>query len=447
MEWAKLLSPLRLGEKNTSEVTASHRTRFEQDYDRIIFSHPFRSLQDKTQVFPMPEDDFVHTRLTHSLEVSSVGRSLGRTVGEFIIKSHPSLASGGLSPYDFGAIVATACLTHDIGNPPFGHAGESTISDFFKNDPAGQFFKDHVPDIDWSDLTNFEGNAQGFRILTDPEYKGLKCTAATLATFTKYPRASNINSTSSRKSQKKYGFYQSNLSEFQEVAATCGLLPLGEHSWIRHPLAFLVEAADDICYLIIDLEDGTRLGLIPFEQTRDLLSEIIGDRYDPGKLREINSLDQKLGTLRALAIQQLIQDTAKVFLTLEKDLLTGTFDQALTDQLPYANTLKTITKLSIEHIYRSKQVIQREAMGLEVLSNILRQFTTAMFQVVFNAQHSTSHHQTIYRLLPGNVRHQLERPAITIYQGVRIILDFVAGMTDRSAVKMHRILTGQITVF
>ena len=251
MIWKTLLSAKRKGQR-TGMTAESSRSAFEQDYDRIIFSHPFRRLQDKTQVHPLPEHDFVHTRLTHSLEVSSVGRSLGKRAGEIILQRNPELA-GDFTLFDFGAIVAAASLAHDLGNPPFGHAGEDSISDFFLHHPAGMQFRQSVSDEQWEDLVRFEGNAQGFRIL-DKEQYGLRLTYACLGAFTKYPCPAFFpDRDRKRKSQKKFGFFQSEKMAFAEIATDLGLIQTQKECWCRHPLAFLVEAADDICYSIIDL--------------------------------------------------------------------------------------------------------------------------------------------------------------------------------------------------
>ena len=447
MDWLSLMSPHRLNQQDAVMKVDPLRTPFDQDYDRIIFSHPFRSLQDKTQVFPLPENDFVHNRLTHSLEVSSVGRSLGRAAGEKVLNKYEHLVEKGLSTHDFGAVVAAACLAHDIGNPPFGHAGESTISNFFKNDPKGQFFKGKVSKNEWQDLIAFEGNAQGFRLLNDPDSKGLQCTAATLASFTKYPRSSVDIKTPGRKSQKKYGYFQSNVSTFQKTAELTGLLPLDGHGWCRHPLAFLVEAADDICYLIIDLEDATRLGLIPFEKTKELLAPIIGSRFDSKKLDTVEDPLQKLATLRAMAIHQLIADCCSVFIQKEEELLTGQFDKALTKQLMYSDTLSMVSSLSVKEIYRSKQVIEREALGLSVLTSLLACFTEAAFYCLFNKEERMPQHSTHFSLLPESVQMKLQRDNISVYQSLRWVLDFISGLTDRSALKLHKLLTGQVSVY
>jgi dGTPase len=295
MNWIQLLSDRRAGEEK--KKNSNQRSKFEQDYDRIIFSHPFRMLQDKTQVFPLPKQDFVHTRLTHSLEVASVGRSLGKLAGERVLQKDSQLSASGISSMDFGAIVSAASLMHDLGNPPFGHAGESAISQFFKNYPFPENIKREISAKEWADLTNFEGNAQGFRLVNKENYQGLKLTYATLGAFTKYPRESNIElPDKSRKSQKKYGFLQCNKEEFKNLATETGLIELGNQNnlaWARHPLAFLVEAADDICYNIIDLEDGTNLGLVTLEETESLLVDIIGSYFDAKKYARIASLKRE----------------------------------------------------------------------------------------------------------------------------------------------------------
>ncbi|MDQ3394112.1 MAG: dNTP triphosphohydrolase, partial [Bacteroidota bacterium] len=243
MDWKTLLSDKVVGKDKIGHGEPA-RSSFERDFDRIIFSYPFRRLQDKTQIFPIPVHDFVHSRLTHSLEVSSVGRSLGKIVGEQLLKENPELRQSNISPYDFGAIVAAASLTHDLGNPPFGHAGEKAISDYFISG-EGKKFKGYLSTHQWHDLTNFEGNAQGFKLLNKKEYQGLRLTYATLLAFSKYPRESYLpQADPGRKSQKKYGFFQSEKEIFKELANEAGLIPLQEDAlaWCRHPLTFLVEA-------------------------------------------------------------------------------------------------------------------------------------------------------------------------------------------------------------
>ncbi|MEM9895971.1 MAG: deoxyguanosinetriphosphate triphosphohydrolase [Bacteroidota bacterium] len=438
MNWLKLLSHKRPGDKKTIAHDPT-RSRFEQDYDRIIFSHPFRKLQDKTQVFPLPEDDFVHTRLTHSLEVSSVGRSLGNAAGNYLLLKYPSLKQAGFSLHDFGAIVGAACLAHDLGNPPFGHSGEDGISSFFGSNPKGQFFEGMVKESEWKDLTRFEGNAQGFRILNSSMNKGLKATYATLGAFTKYPISSSAPKDKSRKSQKKFGFYQCDAALFGEMAKEMGLISIGDQKWIRHPLSFLVEAADDICYHIIDLEDGCRLGLVPFEDVASMLRQIIGASFSEEKLQSIPSENERLGTLRAMAIGQLIKECSQAFEQHENDMLSGKFDTDLTSLIPSSEALKAIIKLSINKIYRSKLVLEKEAGGFEVLDHLLSAFCEAAYR--FTKDELSPRQQSTLRLMPQEYRLQLEKQQ-SIYEVLLITCDFVSGLTDTHAVRLYKTIAG-----
>lgn len=415
------------------------RSAFEQDYDRIIFSDPFRRLQDKTQVHPLPEEDFVHTRLTHSLEVSSVGRSLAKRVGEVILQRHAELTHA-FSLFDFGAIVAAASLAHDLGNPPFGHAGEDAISDFFKDHPYGQTFRDLVAPAEWEDLTRFEGNAQGFRILNKDEY-GLKLTYATLGAFTKYPCPAYFPARDKkRRSQKKFGFFQSELETFRDVAGALELEPASAQAWRRHPLAFIVEAADDICYSIIDLEDGCRLGLVSWNDTVQLLSGILGDKLDQDKLKRIPSLNERLGILRAMAIGVLIDASTEVFLDHEKKILEGTFDEALTSLCACARALDEITKVSVEKIYRAHTVVEIEATGHRVLPGLLEEFCRAGENLVTGK--SSRKYDNLTLLLPEEIRSAISGQPGNHYAMLRRVIDFVSGLTDRHALRLYRRISG-----
>lgn len=417
----------------------SSRSAFEQDYDRIIFSHPFRRLQDKTQVHPLPEHDFVHTRLTHSLEVSSVGRSLGKRAGEVILQRHPQLAAE-FSLFDFGAIVAAAALAHDLGNPPFGHAGEDAISDFFSHHLAGQYFQGLVSEGQWQDLITFEGNAQGFRIL-DKEQFGLRLTYASLGAFTKYPCPSYFPGRDrSRKSQKKFGFFQSEKEAFRDVAGDLQLIPGQSDSWCRHPLAFLVEAADDICYGIIDLEDGCRLGLVSFDDTVELLSGILRKKLDKRKLSDEGDLNQKLGILRALAIGELIETCTDVFLSHERALLEGAFDQAITDLCTFSDSLKEISKVSVAKIYHARHVVEIEASGHQVLPGLLEEFTQTGIHLIQNKP--SRKYNNLRLLLPVDVASSIQAKPDDPYHMLRNVIDFISGLTDRHALSLYRKIKG-----
>ncbi len=433
MNWKQLLSPTRSGNKPNSHT--KERSKFEADYDRIIFSYPFRRLQDKTQVFPLPEQDFVHNRLTHSLEVSSVGRTLGKRVGEQIIAKHKL---SGITANDFGTIVSAAALAHDVGNPPFGHSGEESISDFFQQNNTINWLKEQCTIEEWNDLESFEGNAQGFRLINQ-KAQGLTLTYATLGAFTKYPRSSASSKVEERVSQKKFGYFQTEEAIFSTVAQELGLIQLNNKCYTRHPLAFLVEAADDICYNIIDLEDGCTLGLVSLEETVELLKPIVGSRFDAKKLAEKKFLHEKLGALRALAINELISQAVEVFLANEKTMLSGKFDQSLTNLLPATATLKKIQKISVQKIYRSKTVVEKEVAGYEVLSGLLKTLIGSL-QGHLKGSPST-YHKMILRTLPEPIQEAVSLP---VYEAVRLMLDYISGMTDKHALTLYRKLKGMV---
>ncbi|WP_353935912.1 deoxyguanosinetriphosphate triphosphohydrolase [Reichenbachiella agariperforans] len=443
MNWKSLMSAQRLGEaKKVPSVTANQlRSAYEADYDRIIFSRPFRNLQDKTQVFPLPDQDFVHTRLTHSLEVSSVGRSLGKNVGAQILEKHPDL--NHLSPSDFGAVVGAAALAHDVGNPPFGHSGETAISDIFAHHSLSDTLKSKMTTAEWRDLTSFEGNAQGFRLLTRNQRQGLKLTMASLAAFTKYPCYSSFEQKEKgRKSQKKYGYFQAEQDMFRDMAQSVGLTQLDDYVWARHPLAFLVEAADDICYSIIDLEDGFGLGLVSYTEARDYLAQILKGKYMPDKLEKIPSDKEKIGVLRAVAIQVLIEESTQVFLENEEAILAGTFDQALTDLIPSTPVLQEISNFSIQNLYQSRQVLEKEAAGFQVIDGLLEIYILAVYYKYYQSESYSGRHKSAFKLLPQDTIYKLDHEANTPYESMLLITDFISGMTDSSAIKLFRIIKG-----
>jgi len=444
LNWQKLLSDTQLGTENTSQTgKPDGRSQFQKDFDRIVFSPAFRRLQDKTQVFPLPESDFVHTRLTHSLEVSVVGRSLGNLVGEQIVNRHSELKKD-YTQFHFGEIVAAACLAHDIGNPPFGHSGEDAISEYFRSGNAKKFENIITDKNKWNDLIKFEGNAQGFRIITklqNPKVNGgLRLTHATLAALTKYPKESlTDNSASQKKIYKKFGFFQSEKDIFQNIAEHTGLKKFNpsENFWCRHPLSFLVEAADDICYRIMDLEDGFSLGLVSFRETEELLNNLI--RVDI--VKDYNERDEsdRIGYLRAKSINELIKELAQVFLDNEDDILNAKLEDELISLIPGANGLEEIEKLSIEIIYRHRSVVEREAAGYEVLSGLLDSFITA-FNEWLNGNVSLKNRTTV-NLLPKRILNSSNKET-EIYERMLMIIDFVSGMTDSFAISLFRKIKG-----
>jgi dGTPase len=445
MQWEKLLASGRFDPAKKPQTSVeSNRTAFEIDYDRIIFSAPFRNLQDKTQVFPLPEHDFVHTRLTHSLEVSSVGRSLGKSAGEFLIQKYPQLAAMGISREDIGSIVAAAALTHDIGNPPFGHAGEEAISDYFRHHAEGKMWKDLVSEAEWTDLCNFEGNAQGFRMLVS-QNNGLKLSYATLAAFTKYPRPALVQTKDpNRRSQKKFGFFHDQLQDYATLATHLGLEKANEDCYLRHPLAYLVEAADDICYSIIDLEDGCTLGLVSFGQVLELIIPILGDRFQSDKLKKHETQAQKLAILRAMTIGKLIEECVIAFMEHEENMLTGDFDRSLTEVIAASAALERIGKLSVEKLYRSKPVLEKEAAGFQVLEGLLQIFGAALYHKCYAPENFSGKDKSILRLLPEELLIHISTHSIfdNPYNLLRKLIDFLSSMSDKYALSLYRRVKG-----
>ncbi len=385
MNWEQLLSLKRFGDKNKRLRKEQDETRlgFEVDYDRIIFSSAFRSLQDKTQVIPLSKTDFVHTRLTHSLEVSVVGRSLGRLAGKKILEKHPHLKTiHGHQINDFGAIVAAAALAHDIGNPPFGHSGEKAIGEYFSLG-NGKRFREQLSDKEYQDLIKFEGNANGFKILTEnrPGIEGgLRLSYGTLGAFIKYPKESLPHKPTRNIGDKKFGIFQSEQAIFEDIAAELNLIPVrkGEHiAYSRHPLAFLVEAADDICYTIIDFEDGINLGLIDEEYALEYLIKLVKNSINTAKYHSLTNTADRLGYLRALAINTLITEAVDLFLKNEDLILAGGFHDSLFDKSSYEAQIKDIIKISVERIYQSEEVISKEIAGYKMLSYLLDTYTHA----------------------------------------------------------------------
>jgi dGTPase len=444
MNWEQLLSLKRFGDTNKRLRKEQDETRlgFEVDYDRVIFSSEFRSLQDKTQVIPLSKTDFVHTRLTHSLEVSVVGRSLGRIVGQKLLEKHPHLKT--IHCYranDFGAIVAAASLAHDIGNPPFGHSGEKAIGEYFKTG-KGTGFKDNLSDKEYQDLCDFEGNANGFKIITQNRKGregGLRLSYATLGAFIKYPKESLPKKPTNSISHKKYGVFQSEVQIFHDVAKDLGLNEYksdNEIAFCRHPLAFLVEAADDICYTIIDFEDGINLGLVQEEFALEYLINLVRDTINIKKYNSLTNTNDRVSYLRALAINSLIQEASNVFIKNEESILKGQFNHGLLEKCKYEAQIKDIISLSVEKIYQSKEVIDKEITGYEVISKLLTIFITAV-----NNNHEnrpTSYDQLILKILPQTIDFFNK----SLYLRLLNVCNYVASLSDSRAILIYKKIAG-----
>jgi dGTPase len=444
MHWEQLLSLKRFGDTQKRERIAQDETRlgFDVDFDRIIFSSAFRSLQDKTQVIPLSETDFVHTRLTHSLEVSVVGRTLGRRVGKVLLERHPHLATLGYTFNDFGAIVAAASVTHDIGNPPFGHSGEKAIGEYFKSG-NGAKYKDQLTEKEYQDLIDFEGNANGFKILTESREGvsgGLRLSYATLGAFLKYPKESLPKKPTTHIADKKYGVFQSEKKAFLEVVEDLGMLQKSTTaiSFYRHPLAYLVEAADDICYTIIDFEDGINLGLIEEEFALEYMIKLVKDTIDSKKYHSLKHTTDRVSYLRALAIGVLINEAVDIFLANEEAILEGAFEKSLLEKCKYEAQINDILKISFAKIYKSTEVVEKEVAGYRIIADLLDVFVTALNNK-FDGNPS-NFDDLVLNLLPEEYKTE----SVKLYDRIMQVCSYVSRISDGYAIRMHKKLTGNI---
>lgn len=436
MEWDKLLSTLRFGQEHLRNNGQHARTEFQRDYDRLVFSSPFRRLQNKTQVFPLPGSVFVHNRLTHSLEVSCVGRSLANNAAvalsekyageEWIHKLH------GLDD-----IVATACLAHDLGNPPFGHSGERAITAYF-NEGHGQKYRPLLNEQQWNDLIHFEGNANAFRLLSHQfigrRAGGFALTYSTLASIIKYP----YPSTAATK-KPKFGYFASEAESFRKLTDELGIIEVDTelHKFARHPLVFLVEAADDICYQIMDIEDAHRLKLLTLAETSDLLLGFFEGELQAKIIRGMGYIDdanEKVAYLRSRVIGLLVHECSETFLSHEEEILEGSFMTPLIDLI--SDTPKKAyahcSEVAVKKIYNSSDVVDIEVAGYQIISVLLDKLLDA----VQNPQKAYS------KLILDRIPSQYETKADTDYIRIMSILDYISGMTDVYALDLYRKIFG-----
>lgn len=447
MEWPQLLCADRFGQ-DRPVLPDLARSSFQIDSDRLIFSSAFRRLQDKTQVFPLADNDYVRTRLTHSLEVSSVGRSLGSRVGAEICRRHHLQET--LHASDFGAIVSAAALAHDLGNPPFGHSGEDAIRHWFNASPAVRETREHeLTAAEQMDLQRFEGNAQGFRLVTRlqmPDNPGLRLTCATLGALTKYPRESLLppGSDPHGASAKKFGFFQSERPAFEKLAERLGLLRRHAQAawWSRHPLAFLVEAADDICYRLVDFEDGFRLKHLTYDEVRDRFLSVTADPKDRERCDRLADEKERIAFLRAKAIGAAVEQTAALFLEKEAAILRGEWDEPLLDHSPSGPALEQIRRRSVETIYATTRGVEIEAAGYEVLGGLLEVFFGAVDDVARRGKTASSRSRKLLQLVPAQFLVRDRSPHTSPCERLQAAIDFVCGMTDSYAVSLYKKVRG-----
>ena len=445
MQWERLLSPARLGKRNAEPLQAQ-RSPFQRDYDRIVFSSAFRRLQDKTQVFPLAQSDYVRTRLTHSLEAACVGRSLGTAIGAQLVERH---RLEGVHSSDIGAVVAAACLAHDIGNPPFGHSGEDAIRHWFATSPQAARLHAELKEnpAHFNDFKSFEGNAQGFRILTrlqmPDNHGGLQLTCATLGAFAKYPVASHPEREPNdrRASTKKFSFFHAESALFAEVAERTGLLP-GSTGWRRHPLALIVEAADDICYRLVDFEDGVRLRLIGCEEASEAFAQVIGERKYLDIAARMHGTEERIEFLRAVAVGKALEQVAAVFLENEEAILAGKFEQPLILCTPAAEPLEEIVRRSRKTLYANPRGLEIEAAGFEVISGLLDLFVEAVEALAAGGGKVAPRWRNLLQIVPEPFIGPGGAPAPDAYTRLLRMTDYVSGMTDSQAVSLYKKLRG-----
>ena len=439
MNWQQLISNKRLGQEHKHPERHDDRTEFKRDYDRLIFSAPFRRLQNKTQVFPLPGSVFVHNRLTHSLEVASVGMSLGNDVAHQLMERHPELKDTMFS--EIGQIVSTACLAHDMGNPPFGHSGEKAIQTYFTEGP-GRDLQREVSHHFWDDITHFEGNANAFRLLTH-QFKGRRAggfvmTYSMLASIVKYPFSSSAPS-----KKGKFGFFNEEKHLFRKIADELGIICLSEPGeplrYARHPLVYLVEAADDICYEIMDLEDAHKLKILSYEEAASLLLGFF-DTETQEHIRQriieegVTDNNEKIVYLRARVIGQLECECVKVFTDHEEEILNGTFEGALIDHIPALSceAYQKCAALSVKRIYKSRPVLDVELSGYKIMETLMNHFIEA-------ARHPDRFYS---KQLISRVSSQYDIDSPNLETRLMAVIDYISGMTDVYALDVYQKICG-----
>lgn len=436
MNWEQLLSTKRLGLEEFHENREDERTEFQRDYDRLIFSAPFRRLQNKTQVFPLPGSVFVHNRLTHSLEVSCVGRSLGAKLTQLLESKHEGSQSVFMN--EIGSIVAAACLAHDMGNPPFGHSGEKAIASYF-SEGAGRSIKTLVDDDQWKDFIHFEGNANAFRLLTH-QFKGKRkggfaLTYSTLASIVKYPYESKY----ADEKKQKFGFFNAERSTFEKISSTLGISrsTKNPNQYLRYPLVYLVEAADDICYQLMDIEDAYKLRLLDQNETLGLLLNFFDKKQQERRLeimRKVDDVNEKIAYLRSSVVGLLVNQCAQIFVDNEEDILAGTFEGSLIKQVPEVSlsAYKSCEKTAVDKIYNSSVVLDVELSGYKIILTLLEHFLSAVIEP------EKSYSQQLLMRVPE--QYDVTNPRF--YYKIMAVLDYISGMTDVYALDLYRKITG-----
>lgn len=429
------------------------RSFFQRDHDRLVFSSAFRRLQDKTQVFPLAPDDYIRTRLTHSMEVSCVGKSIGSIVGHHLKEKYPKELEG-IEANHFSEVLSAACLAHDIGNPPFGHAGEDAIAFWFNRPENVEKYLGELSPIELAEFQNFEGNAQGFRLITRLQKHnrtpnragGLQLTYATLGTFLKYPRKAKINAHDSKKiNHKKFNYFLTEEEYFDEVVTKCGLIEqIKGEVWARHPLVYLLEAADDISYVVADFQDGYRLGHVSYQVVLDFFLSILREKKDYylDEIKDFSSDKDKIEHLSGKVIGQLVREVAMAFITNEEAIMAGKFDLALASIIPSASQFHDMFSYAYKHIYSCKDVVRMKLAGYEVIQGLLDMFVPSVYYSGDPNHFEFSRNNLLVKLLPDQFECNSQQGGLSLYERLHRITDFISGMTDSYAVKLYKELKG-----
>lgn len=437
MQWDRLLTTKRYGHEQVTpeEIGRSH---FHKDHDRIIFSSAFRRLGRKTQVHPLALNDHIHTRLTHSIEVGSVGRSLGIRVGELLQDQLPHWVSA----YDLGTIVQSACLAHDIGNPPFGHAGEYAIRDWFKH-KAGAQLLEGVTELQRKDLETFEGNAQGFRVVTRIENHlfngGLRLTYPTLGTLLKYPWT--VENASPK---GKFSCFLTELEIMTSLSKELGLVQLGDNHWCRHPLTYLMEAADDICYAILDLEDAIELNILGFDDIKPILLQLCGDlEYDDAIFATQASARRKISALRGKAMENMVESTVKAYMENLPLIMNGEYrGELLSDgSTDVRDGLQKAKAMARNRVFPDNRKAELEVGAYSTLGTLLDAFCAAAYELHCGGHENLSYRSQKIISLMGIHSPQ---PEWDLYPSYMRVLDFIGGMTDNYAAYLARQIGGMV---
>lgn len=437
MDWSRLVNDKRLGLEDYHDPRRSAiRSDFRRDFDRLVFSSPFRRLQNKTQVFPLPGSIFVHNRLTHSMEVACVGKSLADEIAIALRRIHPDCAHGTFD--HIGDIVSAACLAHDLGNPPFGHSGEKAISTFF-SEGAGRPLREHLTAAQWDDLIHFEGNANAFRVLTH-QFKGRRrggfaMTYSTLASIVKYPFESSLAT------KGKFGFFTSEADDFRKVADELGMLRLGDPDgpihYARHPLVYIVEAADDICYEVMDIEDAHKLKILTGDEVIDAFLSFFDDDRRKSMVKVMDAVEdpnEKIAYLRSCVVGTLVKNCADTFIAHEREILAGAMEGCLLDHIPHRERegYARCNAISWAKIYNSGDVVDIELAGNRIITFLLEELTRAVLNPDLNYS----------RLLLAKFPAQYDTGAPTLFGRIQAVLDHVSAMTDVYALDLYRKLNG-----